>query len=397
MRRHLLLKELSIASLWALTVTSQAAFGFEAQSSAGSSSAVSASVPSQSEEHGSAGYEETEKTEGVVTTDEIEVNEESPWLLTPTLSSDPKMGSSIGFLAGYVHYFDEASPSSIIGLTGSYSDTDSSVQGAFASTYFDKDRQRLQAAYVTMKIENDYQDYLGTGLDVRTTDEASLSFLRYLHRVSSSWFLGGQAIHADYSITGRDAFSQAILQLFGIDGFNGTAVGLVAERDSRDNVNNPQSGSYFQVTNTQYLEALNDDLEFGVWQAKYSRFDPINDDHLIATQLTGRYTNDAPKAAYSSVRLRGYTVGEYLAPHNMSVEIEDRIKLSSRWGATVFAGATCLFGDGEDCGDTSNWFPMVGAGVTYLLKPSEGMVVRREGAKGQDDSYGVYLQFGNSF
>ncbi|MEQ3697135.1 MAG: hypothetical protein ABNH02_09265 [Pseudomonadales bacterium] len=328
---------------------------------------------------------------------ESEDSDSSPWLLTPTLSSDPKMGSSLGFLAGYVHYFDKDSPSSIIGLTGSYSDTDSTVQGAFASTYFDKDRQRLQAAYVTMKIENDYQDYLGTGLDVNTTDDASIAFLRYLRRVSDDWFLGAQAMHADYTITGRDQFSQALLKLVGIDGFNGTAVGLVAERDSRDNVNNPQSGSYFQVINTQYLEALNDDLEFGIWQVKYSRFDALNDSHLIATQFSSRSTNDAPKAAYSSVRLRGYTAGEYLAPHNMSFEVEDRIKISSRWGATVFAGATCLFGDGEDCGDSSNWFPMVGAGVTYLLKPSEGMVVRLEGAKGQDDSYGVYLQFGNSF
>jgi hypothetical protein len=322
----------------------------------------------------------------------------SPWVLTPTLSSDPKLGSSIGFLAGYVHYFDEDSPSSLFGVSGSYSDTDSKVGGIFAATYFDKDQQRLQAAYLSAKVENEYQDYLGTGATVLTTDEATLKFIRYLHRVSSShWFLGAQAVDTDYNIVGKDRSSQAVLDLFGIDGFKGTALGLVVERDSRDSVNNPSSGSFFQVTNTEYLKSLNDDLEFGVWQAKYSSFNLVTDRHLLAMEFSGRYTIDAPKAAYSSVRLRGYTAGEYLAPHNMSIQVEDRIRLFGRWGATVFAGATCLFGDGDDCGESSSWFPMVGAGVTYLLKPSEGMVVRLEGARGQDDSYGVYLQFGNSF
>ncbi len=322
----------------------------------------------------------------------------SPWLLTPTLSSDPKLGSSIGFLAGYVHYFDEDSPSSLFGVIGSYSDTDSKVGGIFASTYFDKDRQRLVAAYLSAKVQNEYQDYLGTGTTVLTTDEATLKFIRYLHRVSDShWFLGAQAVNTDYNILGKNQSSQAVLDLFGIDGFKGTALGLVVERDSRDSVNNPSSGSFFQVTDTEYLKSLNDDLEFGVWQAKYSSFNLVTDRHLLAMEFSGRYTIDAPKAAYSSVRLRGYTAGEYLAPHNMSIQVEDRIRLFGRWGATVFAGATCLFGDGDDCGESSSWFPMVGAGVTYLLKPSEGMVVRLEGARGQDESYGVYLQFGNSF
>ena len=50
---------------------------------------------------------------------------ESPWLLTPTISSDPKLGSAVGFMGAYLKKFDDESPASMFGIMGSYSDTDS--------------------------------------------------------------------------------------------------------------------------------------------------------------------------------------------------------------------------------------------------------------------------------
>jgi len=41
---------------------------------------------------------------------------ESPWLLVPIFSANPKLGLSVGALAGYLHYFDEQSRPSIIGV-----------------------------------------------------------------------------------------------------------------------------------------------------------------------------------------------------------------------------------------------------------------------------------------
>ncbi len=50
--------------------------------------------------------------------------EESPWLLTPTLSSDPKLGTNVGAVAGYLFKLDPGSRQSVVGAAGSYSDTD---------------------------------------------------------------------------------------------------------------------------------------------------------------------------------------------------------------------------------------------------------------------------------
>src|SRR3954464_7835836 len=33
--------------------------------------------------------------------------EKSPWLIAPIFSSNPKLGTTLGALAGYLHYFDE--------------------------------------------------------------------------------------------------------------------------------------------------------------------------------------------------------------------------------------------------------------------------------------------------
>ena len=45
---------------------------------------------------------------------------ESPWLLLPTVSANPKLGTSVGAIAAYLHYFDEQSRPSMFGLAGQY-------------------------------------------------------------------------------------------------------------------------------------------------------------------------------------------------------------------------------------------------------------------------------------
>ena len=82
---------------------------------------------------------------------ESEEEKDSPWLLTPTISSDPKLGTTLGFLGAYLKKFDEESPASMFGIMGSYSDTDSFFYGGFVRSYFDHDKQRITAAIINGK------------------------------------------------------------------------------------------------------------------------------------------------------------------------------------------------------------------------------------------------------
>ncbi len=118
---------------------------------------------------------------------------------------------------------------------------------------------------------------------------------------------------------------------------------------------------------------------------------------VLALRQNNQWTVDAPKSAYAPVTLRGYTFGEYLGQYMSSVEGEVRLRLAARWTTTAFVGIGCLYGGPLSCSDSENVYPDIGAGVQYVLKQREGMVLNLEYAKGKGDNEGVYMKFGYSF
>src|SRR3974377_1372276 len=126
--------------------------------------------------------------------------EESPWLLVPTLSSNPKLGTTVGAMAGYMHYFDPDSRVSIFGASAQYTSTNSLIGVLFAKTSFDADHQRLNVFAAGGNIKNDYDDFLGTGMPLKSEDHLRALALRYQYRVWDNWFVGVQAVDTNYKI-----------------------------------------------------------------------------------------------------------------------------------------------------------------------------------------------------
>ncbi|MEH6472680.1 MAG: hypothetical protein V7752_15660, partial [Halopseudomonas sp.] len=239
--------------------------------------------------------------------------DESPWLAMPTLSSDPKVGTSIGAMGAYIHRFDESSPSSMFGLIGSYSNTDSYIYGAFGRSYFDDDNQRLSGVLINGKIRNEYSDFLGSGLPVQSTDYLNIMALRYYHRVTGQWYLGPQLISTNYAISGDDMLSGEILEQLGLTGFDSNGLGLAVAYDSRDNQNSASEGVNFEFNNVAYRKSFGGDVSFDAYNGKYAAYRLHGNGHVLAMRAEGRWTNNAPSSGYSSVTLRGYTRGQYLA------------------------------------------------------------------------------------
>jgi len=329
--------------------------------------------------------------------DSNETKKESPWLLTPLLSSDPKLKTSLGAMGGYLHKFDDASPASMIAVMGTYSSSNSYIGGLFARTYFDRDRQRLLAGIAGGRINNEYNDFLGSGQLVNTTDNIYAGFTRYSHRLFEDWFIGAQLLLANYTITGSDWLSGKILEFIGLEGFKSNGIGLVIQRDTRDNQNSPSSGSSFLLHNIAYRKTLGGDVSFDVYNLQFRTYFAHLKKHVLAVRLDGKWTHNAPPSGYATVNLRGYTMGQYLAPYATTLEVEERLAIAGRWGASLFAGAACLYGDGRGLDARENWFPSAGGGITYMIKEEEKMVIRTDIAAGKNDNYGFYLQFGRAF
>jgi hypothetical protein len=323
--------------------------------------------------------------------------QESPWLLTPTISSDPKLGSSFGLLGAYLKKYDEVSPASMFGVMGSYSDTDSYFYGTFARSYFDHDRQRVTAAYMKGKVNNNYEDFLGSGLPVSTTDDLDMAAVRYLRLYKNNWYLGLQFVSTNYAIIADDALSGAILELLGLTGFKSNALGVVANYDTRDNQNSPASGSSFLFHNLAYSKSLGGDVSFDAYVLNYSVYLAHGNGHVAALHAKGRWTDNAPASGYSTIELRGYTRGEYLAPHMSLIEFDERIKIKPRWGVALSSGIAYLYGGKVEDQDDTDWYPAASAGIMFTIKPEEKMVVRADYAIGKSDNSAFYLSFGQPF
>ncbi len=279
--------------------------------------------------------------------DQKGANRSSPWLLVPVVSSNPKLGTSFGGMGAYLHTFDPDSQVSIFGVTYQYTSTHSSVAAVFARTSFGKDHHRIVGIVPFGHIKNDYEDYLGTGQPLRSNADLKAVAARYLYRVGGDWFIGAQGSAANHQVFGESAEDDLVLETLGIRGFSSAALGFVTMYDSRDNPDMPTGGWYLNVNNLAYREALGGSATFDAYRIDLRRFWSHGRGNVLAFRQYNWLTHDAPADAQASVNLRGYKIGEYLAPYMSSFEAEERLAFGARWGATLFAGVAGLYGQSE--------------------------------------------------
>ena len=327
-------------------------------------------------------------------TDQKPATRSSPWLLVPVVSSNPKLGTAFGGMGAYMHRFDADSQVSLFGVTYQYTSTHSTIAGAFARTSFGADHHRIVGIGAFGYIKNDYADYLGTGQPLQTNDDLKAVAARYLYRVAGNWFIGAQGTAANYQVLGESAEDDLVLETVGIRGFEAAALGAVAMHDSRDNPDMPRVGWYLNVNNLAYREAFGGSSTFDAYRVDVRGFWSHGGGHVLAVRQYNWLTHDAPAAAQSAVLLRGYKIGEYLAPYMSSLEAEERLAFGSRWGATLFSGVATLYGQSATASQGRDYYPMWGAGLHFVVKPSERMLINLEYAAGVEDNRGMYLKFG---
>ena len=318
----------------------------------------------------------------------------SPWLVLPTLQSTPKLGTSVGVLGAFLKKFDAQSQLSMMGATAMYTSTDSMVASVFARTSFGADHHRLSVVTVGGTIKNDYDNFLGSGLPLKSEDHLRGLLGRYLYRVKDDWFLGGQVVATNYQIVGQTALDDDILGVLGLTGFQAGGVGLSVYHDSRDIQDAPTRGWVLNFNNVAYRQRIEGSNDFDTYRADYRGFWRHGDGHVFAVRQSNQWTVDAPPSAYAPVLLRGYTMGEFLGKNMSSIEAEERHRFADRWTATAFAGVACLYGGGKSCGHGANAFPSVGAGVQYILKPQQGIVANLELALGKEGNRALLFKMG---
>ena len=326
-----------------------------------------------------------------------EEEKESPWLIVPTFSANPKLGASVGAMVAYLHYFDEESRSSTFGIAGQYTSTDSTIASVFGRASWGQDHHRAIAMLAAGNIRNDYDDYLGTGVPLKTNDDLHAFVTRYLYRVKGDWFAGVQGAYANYQLLGDSPWDDQVLDVLGLEGFKSGGAGISIYHDSRDSDYSPHEGVLVNVNNMAYRDWIAGSSNYDVYRADFRAYFGHGENNVLAVRQYNQFTHDAPISAFAPVQLRGYTPGEYLGQYMSSLEVEERLGLGERWTASGFAGAAVLYGDSPTNANYNDVFPSVGAGLQYVLKKKEGIVLNLEGALGRDNNYGVYVKMGYGF
>ena len=331
-----------------------------------------------------------------------------PWLITPTLSADPKLGANVGGLVAYVKKLDAESTPSMFGLSVSYSDTDSSTGALFGQLYWGQDTRRMTLLAATAEVNNEYDDFLNLGSAVETQDSVHSFAARYMQQFRpGGWFAGIQGVSTNYTV-GADDSLQGVIDQIGLSGFDATGLGLILQHDTMDNQRDPGAGHLFTLHNIAYRKTFGGESSFDVGLLDLSWYHSLGKAWskrtarapVIAVQVTARVTDDAPPSGFSSVTLPSYTRGNYLSQHYSHLLVDGRFPITKKFGLVAFGGVGCQFGVdilNRDVSCDDALFPAFGAGVSYMLKEEASVLIRLEFAKGKSDNEAVYLRFGHSF
>jgi hypothetical protein len=282
----------------------------------------------------------------------------------------------------------------MFGIMYEYSTTKSQVGAVFARTSFAQDTQRLEGLFGYADVKNEYKDYMGTGQTFRTTDQIALGAGRYYYRVKGPWFVGAEGAFGNYSVEGETDLQNKVLDMLGLAGFHIGGVGPLVMHDSRDNQDMPVRGWYANLNYLANRTALGSEDDFDTVRLDVKAFVPHGKAHVLAVRANNQWTHEAPTSAEATLQIRAYKQGQYLGKHMSSIEGEERLSFSRRWGATIFGGAARLYGGGTPLVDNDGWYPFAGAGIQFIVKPEDHMLLAFEFAHGNLNNYGIYLRFG---
>jgi outer membrane protein assembly factor BamA len=177
-------------------------------------------------------------------------------------------------------------------------------------------------------------------------------------------------------------------------------IGVVVQRDSRDNQFNSFAGSLFDLTWSKAGDVIGSDFDFQSMSAAYNIYRKLSQSMVIAGRASAcAAPGDTPYYALCKFGqnndLRGFVGGRYRDETMLAVQAEYRWRFYKRLGMVAFAGVGQV---AESFGDYSgdNMLPSGGVGLRFLLSSDNRLNLSVDWAVGKDDDY-FYFYVGESF
>ena len=179
-----------------------------------------------------------------------------------------------------------------------------------------------------------------------------------------------------------------------------SGLGIILNRDSRDNIFFPRNGDYFQVSMDWYSSALGSDFQFTRLKLDLRKYFPLLSSHALAIQFLWESVSGTPPFHQYPLLggekiMRGYYTGRFRDNILAVLQAEYRFPLTKKLGGVVFAGL------GQVADSLSSLTPgqlkySVGIGLRYFLTPKETPCIRMDYGFGHKTS-GFYFTFRDAF
>ncbi len=186
----------------------------------------------------------------------------------------------------------------------------------------------------------------------------------------------------------------------GAQGGMSDGAGVLATYDTRDNKYSTHDGQYDDVEAQFYGRWLWSDYSFNRYTVDLRRFIPIASDQTLAAQFYGVLANgNEPFYLMAQLggdsKLRGYYMGRFRDNDLALLQAEYRFPIVWRFSGVAFAGAGQV---GHVLSDfrMDAWRPAFGAGLRFLVVPSEHLNARVDYGIGTD-SKEVYFSILEAF
>lgn len=179
-----------------------------------------------------------------------------------------------------------------------------------------------------------------------------------------------------------------------------SGLGLIASRDTRDQILYPMRGDFYQASLTFYGPWVGSDFTYQRFRLDLRNYWTVFSEHVVAIQFLTQFLHGQPGMYQTSLLggdgiMRGYWTGRYRDLNMAASQVEYRLPLVWRLGAVGFLGLGSVSNSVSGL-VTSGFKPSYGGGLRFMVDKAQKVNARIDVAWGQDAS-GFYFQLGEAF
>jgi len=177
-----------------------------------------------------------------------------------------------------------------------------------------------------------------------------------------------------------------------------SALGLIMELDTRDNLFTPKTGFYYDFSYHAYRDAIGSDIDYDSYALTGLNYFRISKSLRGGIRISGEVADSdelLPPFAQPALSLRGVPMARYQGTHVGVVEAEITWEIDSRWSMLGFGGAGRAANSGSEFSSASSRVSK-GLGFRYQMARRYGFHMGIDVARGPEDTV-WYIQAGSAW